>query len=109
MAEHVNLELIENKWILSFEELAILKGKSGDNHLGFITQIKFFQSYGRFPKSKKEVSSHALTCLANQLETPISDWVSYNLDGRTAKRHRTEALSFLELRRATNKDLQCDL
>lgn len=45
-------EELSKYWSLSYEELQLLKTKLYNSHLAFCMQLKYYQYYGVFTKSK---------------------------------------------------------
>ena len=99
-----DVDELTERWSLSFEELAQLKGKSTINHLGFVAQLKYFQITGTFPQRRADLPEVPLSYLADQLDVALGDLHSYDWHGRTGKRHRAEILRFLQIRKATEED-----
>lgn len=91
-------------WSLNYDELKLLKTKPSRNHLGFISQLKFYRFSGRFLQNSSEISEAPLQYLAEQLNVPVSDIHSYDFASRSGKRHRSEILAFLQVQRVTAKD-----
>ena len=92
------------RWALTAEELALLPGRTGHGRFGFAVLLKFFQHAGRFPDSRREVPAEMGRHLAEQLAMPLSVLERFDWEGRTAKRQRSEILSWLGIRRMTAAD-----
>lgn len=92
------------RWALTAEELALLPGRTGHGRFGFAVLLKFFQHAGRFPDARREVPAEMGRHLAEQLAMPLSVLERFDWEGRTAKRQRSEILSWLGIRRMTAAD-----
>jgi hypothetical protein len=93
---------LEVHWTLSAKELALLAGRTGYGRFGFAVLLKYFQYEGRFPDSRREAPAEVVRYLAEQLRTPLKALDHYDWQGRTAKRQRTEILSWHGIRRRLN-------
>ena len=91
-------------WSLGYEELQLLKTKPFRNHLGFISQLKYYQNTGRFPERPSDIPDTPLRYLADQLASTLSPLDEYDWTGRTGTRHRKEILAYLGIRRVTAAD-----
>ncbi|CAH2902538.1 MAG: Mobile element protein [uncultured Paraburkholderia sp.] len=89
---------------MTAEEQALLPGRTGHGRFGFAVLLKYFQYEGRFPDSRREVPAEVVRHLAEQLAIPIKALDSFDWQGRTAKRQRTEILSWLGIRRMAAAD-----
>ncbi|AKK24951.1 Tn3 family transposase [Pandoraea oxalativorans] len=95
---------LDAHWTLTAEERALLPGRTGHGQFGFAVLLKYFQYEGRFPDSRREVPAEVVRHLAEQLAIPIKALDDFDWQGRTAKRQRTEILSWLGIRRMTAAD-----
>jgi TnpA family transposase len=95
---------LEVHWTLSAKELALLAGRTGYGRFGFAVLLKYFQYEGRFPDSRREAPAEVVRYLAEQLRTPLKALDHYDWQGRTAKRQRTEILSWHGIRRLEASD-----
>ncbi|CAE6869371.1 hypothetical protein R75465_08180 [Paraburkholderia aspalathi] len=95
---------LDAHWTLTAEEQALLPGRTGHGRFGFAVLLKYFQYERRFPDSRREVPAEVVRHLAEQLAIPIKALDSFDWQGRTAKRQRTELLSWLGIRRMTAAD-----
>ena len=62
--------------------------KHGATRLGFALLLKFFEIEGRFPADVGEIPARAVEYVAHQVGVSAARLGSYDLDERTAKRHR---------------------
>lgn len=100
-------EELSQHWSLNYEELQLLKTKPYNSHLAFCMQLKYYQYYGIFPKSKKEFADIPLQYISEQLgcENRKDKILSYyDWEDRTARRHRQEILDFLGIRKLVEND-----
>ena len=95
---------LDAHWTLTAGEQALLPGRTGHGRFGFAVLLKYFQYDGRFPDSHREVPSEVVRHLAEQLAIPIKALDRFDWQGRTAKRQRTEILSWLGIRRMAAAD-----
>lgn len=94
-------------WLLTYEEMELLKTKPNKNHLWFCVQLKYYQYYGVFPQNIKQIADIPLQYVSEQLDIEnrengtlcCYDWVD-----RTARRHRQEVLTFLKVRKLDSED-----
>jgi hypothetical protein len=73
--------------------------RSSSDRLGFAIMLKYFQYHGRFPAALKEIPFDVLKFIADQIKTSRTDIDHFDWFSRTAKRHRTEILSYLGIQR----------
>jgi hypothetical protein len=106
---HWQEEGLRDNWLLNAEELNLMAGRTGHGRLGLAVMLKFYQYQGRFPVMIKELPVDVVRFLAKQVGASSSDLEQYRWEGRTAKRHRSEILSFLGIRRMTNEQMQAML
>lgn len=100
-------EELSKYWSLSYEELQLLKTKPYNSHLAFCMQLKYYEYYGIFPKSKKEFADIPLQYISEQLglENRKDIVLSYyDWEDRTARRHHQEILDFLGIRKLLEND-----
>lgn len=95
---------LDEHWTLTAEEHALLPGRTAHGRFGFAMLLKYFQYESRFPDSRREVPAEVVRHLAEQLAMPIKALDDFDWQGRTAKRQRTEILSWLGIRRMTGTD-----
>jgi TnpA family transposase len=98
-------ELAEH-WTLQAAERALLERRTPANQLGLALLLKFFQSAGRFPRSRQEVPEMAVAHLARQVGVPAAEWQTYDWTGRTIKQHRAAIRAFLGFRAASVADFR---
>ncbi len=60
---------LADKWSLSFKDLELLSSKPHRNHLGFCSQLKYYQITGKFPDRSKDIPDTTLHYLNDQLKT----------------------------------------
>lgn len=96
-------ELIEH-WTLLPEEIVLLGNKIGTNRLGCAVLLKFFQYETKFPNSAQDVPAMVVDYIAKQVDVPSTQYLEYDWNGRSIKRHRGEIRSFLGIRKASVKD-----
>jgi hypothetical protein len=48
-----------DRWTLSPDECALLRGMTDKGRLGFAVQLKFMQLHGRFPERHDEIDPNA--------------------------------------------------
>ncbi len=84
---------METEWILTTEELELLKGRSADKRLGFALSLKYFQLHYHFPTSLEDFSAEAISSVAFLLETPEAGLNDYFLSERLLKSHRNDIRS----------------
>ncbi|MCC2525764.1 Tn3 family transposase [Vibrio coralliilyticus] len=89
-------------WTLSYEELELLKTKPAKNHLPFCIQLKFYKQNGTFPKSFDDIDEVPIQYVMSQID--VASIEPYDWSSRTAKRHRSEVLQFLGIRKSSDKD-----
>lgn len=100
-------EELSRYWSFSYEELQLLKTKPYKSHLAFCMQLKYYQYYGIFPESKKDIADIPLQYISEQLgfeNRKDNTSCFYNWEDRTARRHRQEILDFLGIRKFTERD-----
>lgn len=96
-------ELIEH-WTLLPDEIAFLGNKAGANCLGCAALLKFFQYETKFPAIPQDVPGMIVDYIAKQVDVPSAQYLDYDWNGRSIKRHRGEIRSFLGIRKASVKD-----
>jgi TnpA family transposase len=94
------------RWSLSFEDLALLNSKPVTTRLGFAAQLMMHRATGRFGRAESDFTSAALAYLSEQIGAPSADLVGYDWAGRSGRRHRSEILDYLGLRRARPQDMR---
>lgn len=55
-------------WTLLDDEKPLEGNKSGATRLGFVLLLKFFTSYGRFPRGRAELADDVVECEAKQVK-----------------------------------------
>ena len=102
MRRHWDEETLTACWTLAEDELALLQGLSAPNCLGMAVQLKFFQMegrvQGRFPRALGEIPVAGLDFLAAQLQISREALFAYDLQGRSAGRHRRAVREFFGFR-----------
>lgn len=96
-------ELIEH-WTLLPNEIVLLGNKIGANRLGFAVLLKFFQYETKFPSSAQDVPVTVVDYIAKLVDVPSEQYLDYDWNGRSIKRHRGEIRSFLGIHKASVKD-----
>lgn len=86
------------------DELDLLRNKSRATRLGFAVLLKFLLWRGRFPRVLSELPDDAVTHLAREVRMPATELASFDFDGRTAKRHRTQIRSYTGFRECSVTD-----
>ena len=97
-------EALAAHWSLSDRERTLLTHRVARNRLGVAVQLKTYQFEGRFPRRPSSISPTVVAYIAQQLDVDPKDFAEYRFENRTGKRHRSEILRFLGLRRATTSD-----
>ncbi len=90
-----DVEELVQCWSLGFEDLELLKSKLVRNHLGFVTQLRYYSLCDKFPQCPSDIPDTALHYVAAQLEIYSSRFNEHDWGGRTGKRHHQEILAFL--------------
>ncbi|CAA7197404.1 hypothetical protein CHRY9293_03463 [Chryseobacterium potabilaquae] len=103
MSQIWNEEELGQYWSVTFEELELLKTKPQKHHLVFCMKLKYYQYYGVFPGNEKELSDIPLQYISEQLDVSNNIFL-YEWESRTARRHRQEILTFLNIRKLDSKD-----
>lgn len=83
-------------------EINLVETKARDARLGFMVLLKYFQYEGRFPSNKREIPKMFVDFIARQVKSSPKAMADYDLNNRTAKRHRTQIREFLGFRECTN-------
>ena len=78
--------------------------KAGANRLGCAVLLKFFQYETKFPEVAQDVPGMIVDYIAKQVDVPSAEYLDYDWNGRSMKRHRGEIRSFLGIRKASVKD-----
>lgn len=74
-------ELAE-QWSLSFKDLELPSSKPHRNHLGFCSQLKYYQITGKFPERSKDIPDTTLHYLNDLLKTNLANLDDYGWFGR---------------------------
>jgi len=96
-------EELAQYWSLTYEEIELLKTKPQKHYLAFCVQLKYYQYYGVFPKDEKELAYSSLQYLSEQLDIDHTSIPPYDWENRTARRHRQEILTFLNIMKLDSK------
>lgn len=96
-------ELAEH-WTLSDDEQALPVAGNASRRLGFFVLLKVFQYENSFPTERRAVSAVVIQAIAEQLRVNPAAFRDYNLDGRTAQRHRGQIREMLGWREAKTAD-----
>ena len=95
---------LEESWTLAPEELGYLPQTSPARRLGFAMQLKFLQLEGRFPESRRDIPAIAVRHVAQQLGLSAKHAAAYVVDGRNARRDRSQIREALKYRPANEPD-----
>jgi len=106
MARNLGLDDVVDHFTLVGDELDLLRNKSGATRLGFAVLLKFVLWRGRFPRAAHEAPDDAVAHLARQVRVHAAKLASFDFDGRTAKRHRTEIRAYTGFRECSLTDAQ---
>ncbi|NUW67097.1 DUF4158 domain-containing protein [Vibrio coralliilyticus] len=94
---------LSQTWILTFDELELLKTKPKRNHLAFCLQLKYYQYTGTFSDSVADFSESPSMYIAEQISSDVAKTADYDWTSRTARRHREEILTFSGVQKLTPK------
>lgn len=106
MARNLGLDDVVDHFTLVGDELDLLRNKSGATRLGFAVLLKFVLWRGRFPRAAHEAPDDGVAHLARQVRVPADKLASFDFDGRTAKRHRSEIRAYTGFRECSLTDAQ---
>jgi hypothetical protein len=106
VARNLGLDRVVDHFTLIGDELDLLRNKSGASRLGFAVLLKFVLWRGRFPRALNELAEDAVGHLARQAGVPAGELASFDLAGRTAKRHRTEIRAYTGFRECSVTDAE---
>ncbi|MDC8012789.1 Tn3 family transposase [Tahibacter soli] len=95
---------LDEIWLLTPEELALLVNKTAANRLGYALQLKVLPLESRFFDAVTEVPSVAVRFVAQQVGVNPKAFAEYDPEGRTAKRDRVDIRKHLGWRQATEAD-----
>jgi TnpA family transposase len=98
-------EELEECFSVMSNEVDLVETKARDTRLGFMVLLKYFQYEGRFPNNKREIPKIFVDFIARQVKSTPKAMIEYDLNNRTAKRHRTQIRDFLGFRECSNDDL----
>jgi Domain of unknown function (DUF4158) len=90
-------ELVEH-WTVLAAERDLISGKRGATRLGFALVLKFYTSYGRFPRGPAELPDEVVDHLARQVKVPAADFGFYEWSGSTFDYHRKQIRDHLDFR-----------
>lgn len=93
-------------WTLLPDELSEVNKKDGINRLAFAALLKYFQQFGRFPRSSQELPNEVVNYLAKQLNIEFNEFKKYDWNGRTIKYHRAQIRDLLGFREITVEESQ---
>jgi TnpA family transposase len=94
------------RWSVGFEDLALLNAKAVTTRLGFAAQLMMYRATARFGRAASDFSNAAIAYLSEQIGAAPIDLVDYDWAGRSGRRHRSEILDYLGLRRARQQDMR---
>ncbi|MGB3191607.1 MAG: DUF4158 domain-containing protein [Limnoraphis sp.] len=104
MKKHWEIDELIEHWTLLPGEITWLGNKLGANRLGCAVLLKFFQFETHFPQSPQNVPATVVDYIAKQVDVPSEQYLDYDWDGRSIKRHRVEIRSFLGICKASVQD-----
>jgi hypothetical protein len=99
-------ERIDDRWLLSPAERALVLTKYRASRLGFAVLLTFFRERGRFPRDPSEIEAQGIAALSRQLDIPAPTADEAFLTGRTAERLRAEIRGHFGFREATVADAE---
>ena len=83
-------ERIDDRWLLTPADRALVTTKRRASRLGFAVLLTFFRERGRFPWDPSEIEAQGIVALSRQLDIPEPTTDEAFLTGRTAERLRAE-------------------
>lgn len=95
---------LDEAWLLSADELVMLTKKSSPNRLGFALQLKMLPFEGRFFAATSELTPVVIRFVAQQVGVHPKMLSDYEIEGRSAKRDRSDIRKHLGWRQATDTD-----
>jgi TnpA family transposase len=95
---------LDEMWLLSSSELDLLRKKAAANRLGFALQLKMLPAEGRFFDAASELAPIVVQFVAQQVGIHPKLLSDYVIEGRSAKRDRTDIRKHLVWRQATEAD-----
>jgi DNA-binding cell septation regulator SpoVG len=104
VGRNLGLDGVVDHFTLIGDELDLLRNKSGASRLGFAVLLKFVLWRGRFPRALHEMPDDAVAHLARQVRVAPGELASFDLAGRTAKRHRTDVRAYTGFRECSVTD-----
>jgi len=98
-------ELIDH-WTLTREEILFVKSISQTeyNQLGCALLLKCLQNDGKFPYRKQDVPPVIVEYVSQQLHIPSTQFIAYQLQGRSGRRHQLRIRHLLQFRVGTVSD-----
>ncbi len=99
-------EQIDDRWLLTPAERALVMTKYRASRLGFAVLLTFFRERGRFPRDPSEIEVQGIAALSRQLDIPAPPADEAFLTGRTAERLRAEIRTRFGFREATVADAE---
>ena len=99
-------EWIDDRWLLTPADLALVMTKRRASRLGFAVLLTFFRERGRFPRDPSEIEAQGIAALSRQLDIPEPTTDEAFLTGRTAERLRAEIRARFGFREATVADAE---
>jgi len=91
-------EELRAHWILTAQELGLLKGISEQRRLTLCYYLKYFQLHAQFPKSLDFVSPQVLKFLAPQIGSANDDGLA-DVPKRTDRFYKRQVIAFLDIQR----------
>ena len=91
---------------MGFKDLALLNAKAVTTRLGFTAQLVMYRATARFGRAASDFSNAVIAYLSEQIGAAPIDLVDYDWVGRSGRRHRSEILDYLGLRRARQQDMR---
>jgi len=99
-------ERIDDRWLLTPAERALVMTKRRASRLGFAVLLTFFRERGRFPRDSSEIEAQGIAALSRQLDIPAPTANDVFLTGRTAERLRAEIRARFGFREAKVADAE---
>ena len=104
MKRHWDEQELAEHWLLTPNEVELVRDRTDRSRIGFAALLKFLQVEGRFPIERNEIPTLALDYLSSQLEVSQDAYSAYDLASRSAKRDRVQIRELLGFRQVTVED-----
>ena len=98
-------EELREHWVLTAEELRLLKGLSAPRRLTFCYYLKHFQLHAQFPRVTDLISDDLMNLLTSQIGTDVGQPLA--LPDRTDRYYRRQVSDYLRLSRFDSKYQRC--